>query len=123
MGVEPMAVADQFHTGRTMPHDSPGKPRPVGSPKPKLEIAAARRPLPSIWAILMVPMFDDWAMIWVAVSCSVGCVSASWNKAPPTLYWFGTEKVVVGVMSPSWSAVPKVTILKTDPGSKTRVTA
>ena len=30
-------------------------------------------------------MFDDWARIWVAVSFSVGCGSASWNVEPSRL--------------------------------------
>ena len=62
-------------------------------------------------------MFDDWARIWVAVSCSVGWGSASWKVDPSSSIWSGTLKYVSGLMTPSWSAAEKVTSLNTDPGS------
>src|ERR1700728_4669110 len=62
-------------------------------------------------------MLDDWAKIWVAVSSSVGCASASWNVDPSISVWSGTEKLVLGLMMPSWSAAENVTSLNTDPGS------
>ena len=62
-------------------------------------------------------MFEDWARIWVAVSCSVGCGSASWKLEPSSVIWSGTVKTEFGLMSPSWRAAEKVTSLKTEPGS------
>ncbi len=101
----------------TSPADSAGKPSPVLRPKPSVEICAANRPSPSCWAISMVPMFDDWARIWVAVSFSVGWLSASWNTQPSMVRVLGTVKTSSGEMIPSWSAAENVTNLKTDPGS------
>ena len=62
-------------------------------------------------------MFEDWARICVAVSCSVGCGSASWKVEPSSLIWSGTVKTVFGLIRPSCSAAEKVTSLKTEPGS------
>ncbi len=71
----------------------------------------------------MVPMFDDWARIWVAVSCSVGWLSASWNTHPSMVRVLGTVNTSSGEMIPSWRAAENVTSLKTDPGSYTWVRA
>lgn len=62
-------------------------------------------------------MLDDWARIWVAVSCSVGWGSASWNVDPSRWIWYGTVNTELGLMTPSCSAAEKVTSLKTEPGS------
>ena len=100
------------------PSDSPGKFEPgrarrSRAPSPGPAAVSPRGPGRSP----TVPMFDDWARIWVAVSCSVGCVSASWNVEPSSVIWSGTVNVVFGLISPSWRAAEKVTSLKTDPGS------
>ena len=62
-------------------------------------------------------MLEDWARIWVAVSSSVVCGSASWKVDPSSSMWSGTEKLVPGLISPSSSAAEKVTSLNTEPGS------
>ena len=62
-------------------------------------------------------MFDDWARIWVAVSCSVGWGSASWKVEPSSSIWSGTVNTVFGLISPSARAAEKVTSLNTEPGS------
>ena len=50
----------------------------------------------------MVPMFEDWARIWVAVSRSVPCCSASWNVYLPMGSVAGTVNTVVGRDDPVW---------------------
>ncbi len=62
-------------------------------------------------------MLEDWARIWVAVSDSVGCSSASWKVDPSSSIWSGTLKTEFGLMIPSERAAEKVTSLNTDPGS------
>src|ERR1700686_3231780 len=107
----------------TRPDDSAGKPSPVGLPKPSVAIWAASLPSPSCWAISMVPMFDDWARICVAVSRSVGWFSASWNTHPSMVSELGTAKTSSGEINPSCSAAENVTSLNTDPGSYTWASA
>src|ERR1700722_17147725 len=63
-------------------------------------------------------MFDDWARIWVAVSDSVGCGSASWKVEPSSSIWSGTVKTELGLVRPSCRAAENVTSLKTEPGSE-----
>ena len=62
-------------------------------------------------------MLEDCARIWVAVSCSVGWGSASWNVEPSRLIWSGTVNTELGLIRPSCSAAEKVTSLNTEPGS------
>ena len=80
----------------TRPWDSPGMPSPVSLPKPRLAIWSSRRVSPRPWATSMVPMFDDWARIWVAVSDSVPCASASWKVYLPMGSAAGTDRAVFG---------------------------
>ena len=63
IGVEPIEVPVQELAPGTRPCDSPGNPSPVGRPKPRLLIWARRGSSPSLWAISMVPMLEDWARI------------------------------------------------------------
>ena len=62
-------------------------------------------------------MLDDWARIWVAVSCSVGVGLGVVERGPVERERSGTVIIVFGVTSPSARAAENVTSLKTDPGS------
>ena len=53
----------------------------------------------------------------MALSCSVGCGSASWNVEPSREIWSGTVNTELGLMRPSCKAAENVTSLKTEPGS------
>ena len=87
IGTVPIEEGDQVAGScglGTRPLVAPGHWRPVGWPKPKSRKKYERRLAPSRWAISIVPMFDDWARIWVALSCSVAWKSASENGQPPS---------------------------------------
>ena len=66
IGIVPMDDAVQLRPGSTMPCDSAGKSSPVGRPNPYRWIHCMSRALPTIWAIVSVPTFDDFWRIWVA---------------------------------------------------------
>ena len=51
----------------TMPGDSPGRPSPVGCPKPNASRYCDEPSCPSSCAILIVPTFDDWARMSATV--------------------------------------------------------
>ena len=58
-----MVVPDQSSGSGRMPPDSPGKSRAVWSARPNLARYSSMRFLPSCWPIMIVPTFDDSAMI------------------------------------------------------------
>ncbi len=77
MGTVPIVDPDHWSTGSAKPADSPGKSIPVLFPKPKRSIHDASLPSPSRWAIVIVPMFEEYSTIWRTVIRSVPRVCAS----------------------------------------------
>src|SRR5687767_7946119 len=71
----------------------------------------------------MVPTFDEDWMIWENVMLSTGCGWESLNILAPIFSWSSTLITSVGVVTLVSNAAAAVTILLTDPGSRTSTTA
>ncbi len=67
IGIEPMDVPHHSSAGSSSPVFSWGRPSAVFSPNPNRRRYSSILSAPSRWAILIVPMFDDSAMIRVTV--------------------------------------------------------
>ena len=93
------------------------------SPKPKRRRYESIRSSPSSWASMIVPMFDDVAMMSVGVHWVVGCGSWSVNRWSDTWRLSGTVSTEVGETTPSSRAAARVMTLFTEPGSNTVVRA
>jgi hypothetical protein len=75
-----------------MPFDSPGKSRPVGSPRPK-----ARMYFSCVWRVIVlemsdVPMFDECTRMPFTFNAHVGWPSASEMTSSPNFMNHGTVK-------------------------------
>ena len=100
-----------------------GPPERFVLPKPKRAIHFSSAAGPSFLAIVTAPTFEDRARICATLIHSVGRDSASWMHRSATWMHGGSLNFVEGVTRCCESAPPTVTSLKTEPGSKTSVTA
>ena len=122
IGTLPIVEPDQYDGSR--PALSPGKSMPVALAEselvdPLLQVRLAEH----VRAIVTVPTFDERCRICETVIVSVPRISASWITRSATWIEYGSVNRVFGVTRPSESAPAIVTTLKTEPGSKTSVTA
>ena len=81
------------------------------------------RCLPSFWAIMIVPMFDELVTMSVTDQLATGCGSWSEKRWSDTCRWSGTCSTVSGFTRPSSIAPAAVMTLFTEPGSNTAVSA
>ncbi len=81
------------------------------------------RSLPSIWAIMIVPMLDDRVTMSVTDQLATACGSWSEKRWSDTCSRSGTCSTVSGFTRPSSIAADAVITLLTEPGSNTAVSA
>ena len=88
IGRLPIDEPEYWDGDSVTPGSSPGRPTPVGAPKPKLCTQWLNVSGPSSLAIVIAPTLLERARICPAVSVSSGCSVSSWIVFSATWIWY-----------------------------------